>query len=107
MQASHQPRPAMLCLDIILATSGLSRLRGLLGRPPLQPGQGLWLSPCAAVHTFGMRKAIDVLFLDAEFKPLKRVFGLQPWRFSMCWRARSVLEMPAGGLVACGLANDD
>lgn len=107
MQASHQADPAIMCLDIILATSISSRLRGLLGQPLLQPGQGLWLAPCAAIHTFGMRTAIDVLFLDANFKPLKRVFGLPPRRFSMCWCACSVLEMPAGGLVACGLANDD
>ena len=107
MTDNNQLDSAIMSLDIILAISLSSRLRGLLGRPPLQTGQGLWLFPCSAVHTFGMRTAIDVLFLDTNFKPLKRVFGLPPRRFSMCWRACSVLEMPAGGLVACGLASDD
>ena len=78
--------------------SGLwSRTRGLLGRRGLEPGQGLWLMPCKQVHTFFMRFAIDVVFLDGNYTVRKVVRDMAPWRVSP-WvsEARSALELAAG-----------
>lgn len=94
-------------LDVILATSVWRRFRGLLGRPPLQLGQALWLYPCQSIHTLGMSYSIDVLFLDARMQPLKTVLALRPNRFCICPGATSVLELPAGGLAAWGQVSDD
>src|SRR5690606_21861232 len=42
-------------IRLVRARSMWARLRGLLGRVrPLGRRTGLWLSPCWAVHTFGM-----------------------------------------------------
>ncbi len=72
------------------------RLRGLLGRG-LSRGEGLILTPCDQIHTFGMKYPIDVVYLDSaglvleveaavpEGKACRRVKG-----------ARSVLELFAG-----------
>lgn len=78
------------------AGSVWQRLCGLLGRPPLGPGQGLWLTPCRAVHTAGMRYAIDLAFIDRRGRVVRIVRSLRPWRWAACWRARSVVELAAG-----------
>lgn len=83
-------------LQLERAATPWTRLRGLLGRRGLPAGQGLWISPCNSVHCCFMRFAIDVLYLDAEQRILEIRHDLRPWRFSICWRARSVVELAAG-----------
>lgn len=72
------------------------RAVGLLMTAQLDHPAGLWIRPCNAVHMLGMRYAIDVLFLDASGRVLKRVDGLRPWRASACVGARVALELRAG-----------
>src|SRR5690349_20872528 len=72
---------------------------GLLGRSQLPADSGLWIEPCNSIHTWGMKFAIDVLFLDASGTVLRTVPNVRPWR--VCWpvrRARAVLEIPAGAI---------
>jgi len=87
--------------DVIVADSYLGRLRGLIGRPPLVAGQGLWIVPTQQVHTHFMRVPIDVVFLDRDLVVLKVVPALAPWKLSPWVKgARSVLELAAGGASA-------
>lgn len=70
---------------------------GLIVRPPLNEGEALWLDPCGSIHTFGMRYAIDVLFLDAELRVLRVAKNVRPWRMRLApGRTRSVIELRAG-----------
>jgi uncharacterized membrane protein (UPF0127 family) len=70
---------------------------GLLLHPPLEPGEALWLDPCGSVHTWGMRYAIDLLFLDPTGHVLKRALDVKPWRVVGAPRGcRSVIELRAG-----------
>lgn len=82
------------------AIADTSRLRnkGLLGRSALGAGEGLWIVPCQAVHTVGMRFSIDLLYLDRECRVLQLRRAMSPWRVSACMAARSVLELPAGAI---------
>jgi len=66
----------------------------------LEPGEGLWIAPCEAIHTFRMKFPIDVLFLDKKRKVLKIKSDMQPGRMSACLRAHSVLELPSGTAAA-------
>jgi uncharacterized membrane protein (UPF0127 family) len=44
-----------------------------------------------------MRFPIDVAFLDRDGIVVHSAHAMVPWRFSrIVWRARSVLELPAG-----------
>ena len=80
-----------------VAASSWRRMRGLLGRPALSPGQGLLIRPCQGVHTLGMAYPIDVVHLDREVVVRKVLHGLKPWRIGpLVWRASLVLELPAG-----------
>lgn len=75
-----------------------ARLRGLLGRNALSPGEGLLLRPCRAIHTIGMRFAIDAVFLDREFRVTRVCRDVRPGRLFVSGgpRAAAVLEMAAG-----------
>ncbi len=82
---------------IVLAVSLGSRLRGLLGHPPLREGEGLWLEPCSSIHMFFMRFAIDVVFVDRECAVVRTIQAVAPWRLAIGGRrARAALELPPG-----------
>lgn len=88
---------------IVMADTFWPRLRGLIGRKPLEPGEGLLLSPCRAVHTFGMTDRVDVVMIGADFE----VIALYP-EFGARGRTRwhrtaaHVLELPPGTIAASG-----
>ncbi|NNG15021.1 MAG: DUF192 domain-containing protein [Gemmatimonadales bacterium] len=78
-----------------------SRLRGLLGRPPLEEGEGLLLVPCRSVHMLGMSFALDVAFLDSRGRVIALYHELQPGSRTRWHRpARYALELAAGTLAA-------
>ena len=56
-----------LTIEVELADSFFSRLRGLMFRRRLKEGCGLLLAPCNSVHMLFMRFAIDVIYLDKDF----------------------------------------
>lgn len=85
------------------ARSFFARLRGLLFRAPLAPGEALLIAPCASVHSFAMTYALDLAFLDRRGRVLKLVCDFPPRRLAACARAAMVLEMPAGSARQMGL----
>jgi hypothetical protein len=78
-----------------VATTGLSRLLGLalLGRG--RAGPGLVIPRCRSVHTFGMRFALDVCFLDVEGRFISRRSAVPPNRIVSEPRASAVVEVPS------------
>jgi uncharacterized membrane protein (UPF0127 family) len=91
-----------------LAERFWQRARGLLGRPPLTPGEGLILRPCKAVHTWGMGYPIDVAFLDRGGQVVASYDNVGPNRRT-AWhrRADCALELPAGSLSRAAVAVGD
>jgi len=97
-----EPSGDFLATEVLRARGARQRARGLLTRPPLEPGQSLWIEDLrggALIHTFGMRYPIDIAFCDKQWRVLYVIRGMRPMRFSR-WvrRARHVLELPAGTL---------
>lgn len=75
----------------------LERLVGLMGRPGLARGQGLWIEPCNSVHTFFMRFPIDVVYVDRDRRVIDVCRAVGPWRAHLPRAgAHAVLELPAG-----------
>ena len=97
---SDQRDARILFAQVSRTTNAWERLRGLLGRPPLRGDEGLLLVPCASVHTFGMTRPIDVIYLDRDWRIVRIVAGLQPRRVSWAWRAVATLEVAAGAAAA-------
>ncbi|MGW2602318.1 DUF192 domain-containing protein [Streptomyces klenkii] len=95
----HVPEGPAVPLEI--AASYRSRTRGLLGRDTIDGA--LLLTPAASVHTFRMRFAIDVAYLDRNLKILA-VRTMQPGRLGLPRpRARHVLESAANTMTNWGL----
>lgn len=104
----------MLASRVRVADSSLARMVGLLNRSSLEPGEGLWIYPSQAIHTLGMRFAIDAIFLErarraaedsssgTRFYRVRRIYQrLAPWRLTrFVPGASSVLELPAGTVQA-------
>jgi len=78
----------------------VKRRTGLLKHSKLDPGTGLWIAPCESVHSFGMKFAIDLVYLDRKKKVRKIRKKMVPWRMSACLSAHSVLELPVGVIEA-------
>jgi uncharacterized membrane protein (UPF0127 family) len=79
-----------------VAGSNVKRSKGLLGRKGLDPGEGMWIIPCEAIHTFFMRFPLDLIYLDKKLRVRKVRSSVKAWRISVCLQAHSVLELPAG-----------
>jgi uncharacterized membrane protein (UPF0127 family) len=81
---------------IDLADTSAKRTTGLLKHAGLRPGEGLWILPCEGVHTFFMKFALDLVYIDKKSVVRKAVSNVPPWRLSMCLPAHSIIELPAG-----------
>jgi uncharacterized membrane protein (UPF0127 family) len=103
-RASIEGTDTFLADRLRVADTHWTRLRGLLGTSELAHGEGLWIRPCRQVHMFGMRYAIDVVFLDDATRIVGLTPDLRPWRVSPLVRAAtSVLELPAGTIARAAL----
>ncbi len=74
----------------------LARLRGLAGLPALPPERALHLPRTRAVHTVGMRFALDLVWLDGAGEVVRVDEAVRPRRHAACRSARSVIEVRAG-----------
>jgi uncharacterized membrane protein (UPF0127 family) len=97
--ARNATRGTVLAERVTIAATAVARLRGLLGTRALPRGDGLLLRPCRQVHSFFMRYALDLVFVDAEGRVLLTVADFPRNRISPHVRtAAAVLELPAGSL---------
>lgn len=75
------------------------RLRGMIGHPEPDDGEGLLICPCQGVHMHWMTYPLDIVFLDDEGRVVALYHGLQPWRFSKTHKgAACAVEFPKGTL---------
>ncbi|MFV0283932.1 MAG: DUF192 domain-containing protein [Castellaniella sp.] len=96
----REPAPwlnAQWPLRLYCARSFCARLLGLWlwvdwGTRPA----GLLLPDCRAVHTWGLRQPVDLVFLDAAGHVVRVLPRVPPGRCVFCLRASAVLELPAG-----------
>jgi len=86
--------------QIGIADTSRSRRVGLLGRQSLDPGSGLYIVPCQAIHTIGMAFPIDVIFINRKHKVVGVRAGVQPYRMTrIFWTALGVIELPSGTIL--------
>ncbi|MFB6810939.1 DUF192 domain-containing protein [Streptomyces sp. NPDC056387] len=94
--------PGRAPVPLEIAASYRARTRGLLGRDGI-PGAALLLTPAGSVHTFRMRFAIDVAYLDRRLRVIA-LTTMVPGRLGLPrLRSRHVLEAEAGAMAAWGL----
>jgi hypothetical protein len=100
-------RGTALAGHVEVAQTSAARRRGLLGVEELSSESGLWIAPCEAVHTFGMKIPLDAIFIDRNFAVRKILTNLAPSRIGICLLAHSVLELRAGTVARTGTQRGD
>lgn len=81
---------------------------GLLDRTSLEEGEGLLLTSCQSIHMFGMRFAIDAVFLDKNGVVVGVLENFAPGKLSKIFgKAKSCLELPAGTVKKTGTTLGD
>ncbi|MCU0245429.1 MAG: DUF192 domain-containing protein [Bryobacter sp.] len=107
MAVRNVTRATVVASEAGIADTSRTRRTGLLKHDRLEPGEGLWIVPTEAIHTFGMRFNIDVVFLNKRRQVVKLREDMPRRRMSVCWRAHSVLELPPGTIRATQTAVGD
>jgi uncharacterized protein len=106
----NRTRRQYLATRLAVADTHWLRFCGLMGKPQNEfgDGNGLWITPCRGVHTWGMRFPIDVAYLDPDQVVVHVETGMRPWRFApIRFQAASVLELPEHTLEATGTTIGD
>jgi uncharacterized protein len=104
---SLRSQRGVVCERCAVASTPLARMRGLLGRRGLEPGEGLLLRPASSVHTIFMRFPIDVVFLGRDGEVLKVAADVRPWRTAAARGAKAVVELGAGEATKRGIRSGD
>ena len=108
LRVRNVTRQADLADRATVADSFWRRLRGLLGRSGLEPGEGLVITPCTSVHMIGMSFPLDVLYVHRDGTVLTVLPDLRPNQFGpVVWRSHFAVELPVGSIAASGTAPGD
>lgn len=114
MGADNLTRRASLATSVEHAGSLWLKFMGLMGRPRLEDGAGLWLSGTNGIHMFFMRFPIDAVFLgkpDSEGRRsvLAARRDVRPWvgLVPLVRGADGCLELPAGTIARSGTVEGD
>jgi uncharacterized protein len=108
IRVQNRTRGTLLGTRVRLADRLPSRTRGFLFRPAPTSGEGILLSPCRAVHMYGMRFPLDVLFISEAGQVVATYRELRPWQRSRVHgSAAHALELPPGTIRATGTAVGD
>jgi uncharacterized membrane protein (UPF0127 family) len=83
-------------LTVVEARTSRSRRRGLARLDALPPDHALLIPRCPAVHTFGMRFALDLIWLGKGERVVRVDRNVPTKRMRACLRARAVIETMAG-----------
>ena len=89
-----------IATNIDTAFDSADRRRGLLGRDSLPAGGAIVIAPTFLVHTFGMRFAIDILFVARDGRVVKTRHAVPARRIAGAFGAFAVVELPTGAIEA-------
>src|SRR3954468_1046874 len=94
-------------LRIAEAGTRAARVKGLARLDEMPATTALHLPKCRSIHTFTMRFALALIWLDKRGHVVRVDPNVPPRRMKHCLRARAVIEARAGtadGFLAAGLA---
>jgi len=97
-------------LVVIEARTHRSRRRGLSRLAALPAEHALQIPQTPSVHTFGMRFALDLIWLDAAGTVVRVDRDVAPRRMRFCRSGRSVIECNGGhadAFLAAGVGGAD
>lgn len=97
LRITNTTRATVLAEQCEQARRFFARGRGLMGREHLSAHGGLLITPCSSIHTFFMRFAIDVVFINRAGKVVGLRTAMPPGKpYAGAWGAHAVIELPSG-----------
>ncbi len=81
---------------VFAAVGPRARALGLSWLRDIGPGCSLLIARCRSVHTFGMRFALDLIWLHKDGTLIRVDHDVGPRRMKLCTRARTVIETASG-----------
>src|SRR5579872_828185 len=69
--------------------------------------EGVWITPCRTIHTFGMRTASDVILVDSDSRVVRVDARVRPNSAALsCLQAEAVVELGGGALTDVWLGDE-
>jgi uncharacterized membrane protein (UPF0127 family) len=103
---TNATRDTVVCKRCSVADNLFTRVRGLLGRSGLEVDEGLLINPCPSIHMFGMKFALDVIFITADNLVTDFVENIGPGKAYVAkahqGKARAAIELPVGAIARSG-----
>jgi uncharacterized membrane protein (UPF0127 family) len=94
-------------INAAIAESFFAKGLGFMFRK-VKEDEALLLTNCSSIHTFFMLSDIDAVFLDPEFRIIRIISGLKPWRLvSRAPGAKMVLELAGNAAFHLGMKPGD
>ena len=104
----NQTRKTVIASRAEMADTISSRMRGLLNRDSLNPGEALIITHCQSIHMLFMKFSIDAIFVDRSDKVVGLAAGIAPFCFSpIFWNASYVIELNVGTIEKSQTALED
>ncbi|MDE3130107.1 MAG: DUF192 domain-containing protein [Acidobacteriota bacterium] len=97
----------VVCARTEVADTIWRRMRGLLGRASLAPGDGMLFRGESSIHSAFMRFRFDAVFMDRDLRVVALAEQIPPWRARSARGARNILELAGGEISRTGLAIGD
>jgi uncharacterized membrane protein (UPF0127 family) len=104
LRVLNADRGTLLATRARRADSFWARGKGLMFERTLPDGGGLLIDPCGSIHMFGMRFALDVVYVNKQDRVVRAQEQIKPWRIGPLRTkdARYVIELPVGAIRASG-----
>lgn len=108
MKLYNSTRNNLIAEDVKIAKNFFTRSIGLLSRKSILDNEALIIKPCCSVHTFFMKFAIDVLFVNKRNEVIALYENVKPWRIlPIHWNSLYVVELASGNISNNGIFKGD
>jgi len=108
MKVYNSSKNNLIADDVKLADNFATRTFGLIPKSSLKAGEGLVIKPCCSIHTFFMKFAIDVLFVNKQNEIIALYQNVKPWRIlPIHFTSHYVIELPAGTITIKNITKSD
>lgn len=108
MKVYNSTQNNLVADDVKVANNFVTRTFGLIPKNSLKEGEGLIIKPCCSIHTFFMKFAIDVLFVNKKNEVVALYENVKTWQIlPIHLTSQYVIELPAGTITAKNIAKHD
>jgi len=106
VRLANQTRDSVICQKCGVADNMFTRGRGLLGKSSLPEGEGILLIPGTSIHMFGMKFALDIIFLTKENIVTDFIENIAPGKLYVAkansGKPHAAVELPVGVIAQTG-----